>query len=136
MKTKLSIMPGVVALLAVGCSFAQSAGDHPHPHRSFLEQSESPLTAVSQDGSALVLKNESDKRIVSYVLGCFSRKGKRYIPIQKFDASRVPVEPGAFTSEGGFDATPLNICRSQNSLVGVISVRFSDESSWLSPWKK
>ena len=121
-----------IMLFLVALSFAKS-DERRDVHRSFLEQRGCPMSAISQRGSALVLKNVSDKRIVSYVLACFSRAGKRYEPNATFDVSEVPVDPGGFTSEGGFDATPLNICRSRKSLIGVSEATFADGSSWKSP---
>ncbi len=92
------------------------------------------MAVISDKGSALLLKNVSDKRIVGYVLACFAQRGKKYEPVLAFDAAQVSVEPGEFTFDGGFDATPLNQCRSQHWLMGVSEVAFSDGSSWKTHW--
>jgi hypothetical protein len=122
----------VIVAALTGATSAQTANVRRVP-RSFLEQTGCPIGAASQNGSALVLKNVSDKSIASYVLACFVQNGKRYKPIAKFDLSEVAIKPREFTSEGGFDSSPLNTCRSRKGLVGVATVTFSDKSSWQSP---
>jgi hypothetical protein len=133
----IGLTPALVVTVALWrvATFAQSV-DVRQVRRSFLEQPGCPLNAVRGGGSAFVLKNVSDKQIASYALACFTRTGKKYKPITTFDASEGSIDPGGFTSEGGFDAAPPNACRSRKSLVGVATVRFADESSWLSPLLK
>ena len=78
----------------------------------------------------MVVKNVSRQQIASFDLVCIVRTGKAYQLIDKFDPSEGLVEPGAFSSEGGFDATPLNACRSRKGLLAVASVKFADGTEW------
>jgi hypothetical protein len=130
MRRSLCCCIGVAALVV--CTLAQSADVH-QARQSILRQPGSPL---KQSGAMLVLRNVSDKRIVSYVLACFARSQKKYSLTRSFDESEESIGPGEFTSVGGFDATPFNVCRSQTSLLGVASVKFADGSSWQSPFMK
>jgi hypothetical protein len=50
-----------------------------------------------------------------------------------FEVTEHSVNPGEFSLEAGFDATPLNVCKSRNKLIGVSEVIFSDNTSWKSP---
>jgi len=95
------------------------------------------MAALSQNESSLVLKNVSNKHIVSYTLACFSLAPKAYEPIAIFDPLEVAMKPGGTIFDGGFDNTPVpNECRSRKALVGIATVRFADKSSWQSPFMK
>jgi hypothetical protein len=122
---------GVVVVLTT-LSLAQS--DRAEIHRSFLHQNGCPLEAISSRGSAVVLKNVSNKSIVSYALACFAPRGKKFETVVTFDASQASVAPGGFTSDGGFDASPLNQCKSRKWLLGISEATFTDKSSWKTPW--
>jgi hypothetical protein len=83
-----------------------------------------------------VLKNVSNKHVSTYVLSCFIRNGKKYKAVDTYASLEGSVAPGAFTHEGGFDATPLNACRSSRGFLAVASVKFDDGTSWISPLMK
>lgn len=124
-----------VALLLspVACSFAQTARIRVLD-RTVIQQDNSPLEFVQWRGSSAVIKNVSDKRIESFVFVCLVREGKTYSKVGRYDSSEGSIDPGKFTHVGGFDATPLNACRSWKGLLAVASVKFADEGSWVSPF--
>src|ERR1700756_5423666 len=101
-----------IVLFLLGFGFAQSL-HATRSYPSFLEQTGCPIGVVSSGGSAVVLKNVSDKRIASYVLACFGRKGKKYEIVSEFATSESPIDLGEVFADGGFDATPFNICKGQ-----------------------
>ena len=132
--TNLLFCTWIVFVLIV---FSAAQSDHiPKERLSFLEQRGCPIKAIASGGSALVVKNVSDKQIASFVLACLVRSGKTYNAVDTYDSSDGTIEPGGFTHEGGMDATPLNMCRSMTGLLSVGSVKFSDGSSWESPFMK
>ena len=125
--------PLVVLLLAAG-AFSQTESDAADAKRS-LQMKGSPLSFVSDSGSALVLKNVSNKRVTSYVLGCVAQRGNEYISLVTFDRAQVDVNAGALTSEGAFEGTPLKECSSRKGMLTVSEVAFSDKSVWKTPLK-
>jgi hypothetical protein len=133
-RTRLS-QTGIILLAFLVCSVAQS-DQIQKERRSFLEQRGCPIKAIASGGSALVVKNVSDKQIASFVLGCLTRSGKTYEVVDTYDSSDGSIEPGGVAHEGGMDATPLNICRSLKGVLSVGSVKFADGSSWQSPLMK
>ena len=130
----LFIRAAIVFALMV---FGVAQSDHTQKERpSFLEQRGCPIKAIASRGSALVVKNVSDKQIASFVLACLIRSGKTYNAVDTYDSSDGTIEPGGFTHEGGMDATPLNMCRSMSGLLAVGRVKFADGSSWESAFMK
>jgi hypothetical protein len=107
-------------------SFASAQHNRPV---GYVGQRECPLD-ISVRGSVIVLKNVSDKRVVSYTLGCLVRHGQHYDSLGEEVITPEPVEPQAWTSEGGFDATPANVCQELKGQVAVLNVVFADQTSW------
>lgn len=126
---KLSIWSLVILLALSECGFAQSVRVR---DSTVIDQQDCPLKFKQWKGSAVVVKNVSRQQIVRFELICVERIGKSYKLIEQFDPSEGLVAPGAFSSEWGFDATPLNACRSRKGLLTVASVRFADGNEWSS----
>lgn len=117
----------VIVIGLLGCVFAQSSRVR---DSAVIEQQDSPLAFSQWKGSAVVVKNLSRKQIARFQLVCVARTGKKYDVLDTFDPSEDRIDPGSFGSEGGFDATPLNVCRSKKGLLAVATVRFSDGTEW------
>src|SRR5689334_18089657 len=126
---------GAVFVLALTSIFMSSeTSSNLNSKRSFLEQPGCPLVSVKSEGSAVVLKNVSSKDIITYRLACFVQHGKQLKRILLFEKSEDgTVQPGKTFIEGGFDATPVNVCRSRKSQLGVAEVEFKDLTVWKSP---
>jgi hypothetical protein len=91
---------------------------------------------LSASGSAVVLKNVTEKSIATFGVACFTYTGKRYEITNSFDQISSSVEPGGSYSDWAMDATPLNSCRSQHQLLGVEYVKFFDQTIWTTKLKR
>jgi hypothetical protein len=121
------------AVLVALVSFA-SAGQHTDSKKDiFLNEKGCPLVSVLPvTGGGYELKNVGRKTITSYTLACFRKNGKKHRVDAVLNYSeRENVLPGKTTGWDGFDATPPNVCRERNALLGVYAVKFSDGSFWM-----
>ena len=108
-----------------------------HESQSFLEQKDCPLEAVAKDGSALEVRNASAKEIVNWGEFCLVKHGRNYSVRAVYPVREPGVKPHEFAVDVlGFDATPLNTCRSAGGLIAISEVVFSDGTRWKSKWSK
>ncbi len=134
----------LLALLAVSFpALAQQAdkpatdGRHPQADKDiFLNQKGCPLLSIHPvTGSGFEVKNVGQTAITGYTLACFRQRKTAYILDIRFHPEQETVRPGEITGQYGFDATPPNICRSRNAMLGVFAVEFTDGTSWVTKIK-
>ena len=99
----------------------------------FLEQKGCPLQGLKSNGSVLLLKSVSKQRIVMFRAVGVIRHGAKYEAILDFEPEEPTVEPEDYTTlGGGFDYTPLNVCRSSGGSLAISDVAFADGTKWKS----
>jgi hypothetical protein len=104
--------------------------------RSFLAEQGSPLNAIQQNGSVLVLRNVSEKDIINWGEVCLGQNGGGYKVLKVFTLDEVsPIKSGVNGFDVfGIDATPIVLCRKAGGLLAISEVHFADGSSWTSRW--
>jgi hypothetical protein len=122
-----------VVIVSMAILQASPTPQAPRNGQYFLEQAGCPFELVSDKGSTVVLRNKSTERVVSYSLACFAKKGQSYESTFEFATEEASTEPGEFASQGGLDATPLNVCKSRAWLLGVFRATFTEGRAWISP---
>jgi gamma-glutamyltranspeptidase len=92
------------------------------------------ITADERSGerSSVAIKNTSQKAITQYQLACFKiAAGKAAVDWRFKPASRV-IETGESTHYSVSDKSPMEVCRTRNSRLGIESVIFQDGTTWSS----
>ena len=127
------------AIVAIGSlesiANCQKTASTPKERTAFLDQADCPLHAIPTYGSILELENKSDRGILRYGLVCFAKKRDTFEEIDAFPVLDPRVAPHGNTTEGGFDASPLNLCKREKGNLGISFVEFEDHTRWTSKWR-
>ena len=107
-------------------------------NRSFLEERRSPLKAVRAGGVVVVVRNVSEKQILTWDEMCLARSGDRYKVLEVFTLDmKSPLNPGEERGDSfDIDGAPIVVCRARGGILAVSDVQFGDGSSWKSRWLK
>lgn len=101
-----------------------------------LKQPTSPMQITaderSGDRSSVALKNTSQKAITQYQLACFKMAAGKYAIDWRFEAASGVIETGESTHYNVSDKSPMEVCRTRNSRLGIESVIFQDGTTWSS----
>jgi len=99
-----------------------------------LKQPTSPMQITadvrSDERSSVALKNTSQKAITQYQLACFKMAAGKYAIDWRFEAASGVIATGESTHYSVSNKSPMNVCRTRNSRLGVESVIFQDRTTW------
>jgi len=101
-----------------------------------LDEVSSPLEILRDSGSALLLKNVSDKGVLRWTEVCRVAQHRSFTVVASFPILKErAVEPGETTVDSlGIDATPLVSCQKKGGTLAISEVRFADASIWKAKW--
>jgi len=101
-----------------------------------IKQPTSPMqiTADERSGehSSVALKNTSQKAVAQYQLACFKMADGKYAIDWHFEAAIGVIATGESTHYSVSNESPMQVCRTRNSRLGVESVIFQDGTTWRS----
>jgi len=97
-----------------------------------LKQPTSPMQITADERSSVALKNTSQKPITQYQLACFKMAAGKYAIDWRFEAACGAIATGESTHYSVSNKSPMDVCRTRNSHLGVESVIFQDGTTWSS----
>ena len=101
-----------------------------------LKQPTSPMQITaderSDERSSVALKNTSQKAITQYQLACFKMAAGKYAIDWRFETASGVIATGESTHYSVSNKSPMDVCRTRNTHLGVESVIFQDGTTWSS----
>jgi len=97
-----------------------------------LKQPTSPMQITADERSSVALKNTSQKAITQYQLACFKMAAGKYAIDWRFEAASGVIATGEATHYSVSNKTPMDVCRTRSSHLGLESVIFQDGTTWSS----